>query len=385
MENKVPFEETNKPEETLSHHSYTDLVEDEVLQQEAESAEHHSYTDISGDEIIVEENFRVISPGRMVAKRFFRSKLSIAGLCMIVFVFLFSFVGPLITDAVWGYGETQMFKIERVSDMVSKGDFYAADGKEYTYYDRSQSIVSFKAPPSKDHWLGTDTSGFDIFVRLMYGGRISLVISFIVIFLETIIGIVLGGFAGYFGKWVDQVVMRVVDIFACLPGMPILLILSAAISSIESIPAEHRIYYLMAFLTLMGWTGAARIVRGQILMLREQEYMLAAETTGLSATHKIFKHLIPNVMPQLIVSMTLGLGGIILYESTLSYLGLGVPFPRAAWGSMIALADPSKGQEILANYPNMWVPAGILIIVTVLGFSFIGDGLRDAFDPRMKR
>ena len=167
--------------------------------------------------------------------------------------------------------------------------------------------------------------------------------------------------------------------------MPILLILSAAISSIESIPAEHRIYYLMAFLTLMGWTGAARIVRGQILMLREQEYMLAAETTGLSATHKIFKHLIPNVMPQLIVSMTLGLGGIILYESTLSYLGLGVPFPRAAWGSMIALADPSKGQEILANYPNMWVPAGILIIVTVLGFSFIGDGLRDAFDPRMKR
>ena len=141
----------------------------------------------------------------------------------------------------------------------------------------------------------------------------------------------------------------------------------------------------MAFLTLMGWTGAARIVRGQILMLREQEYMLAAETTGLSATHKIFKHLIPNVMPQLIVSMTLGLGGIILYESTLSYLGLGVPFPRAAWGSMIALADPSKGQEILANYPNMWVPAGILIIVTVLGFSFIGDGLRDAFDPRMKR
>jgi peptide/nickel transport system permease protein len=113
--------------------------------------------------------------------------------------------------------------------------------------------------------------------------------------------------------------------------------------------------------------------------------MMAATTTGISSIHKIFRHLIPNTMPQLIVSATLGLGGVILYESTLSYLGLGVPFPRAAWGSMIALADPSRGQEILAYYPNMWVPAGILIVVTVLGFSFIGDGLRDAFDPRMKR
>lgn len=120
-------------------------------------------------------------------------------------------------------------------------------------------------------------------------------------------------------------------------------------------------------------------------MLREQEYMMAAETTGIKTFNKIFKHLVPNTIPQLVVSATLGLGGIILYESTLSYLGLGVPFPRAAWGSMIALADPSKGQEILAMYPNMWVPAGILIVVTVLGFSFIGDGLRDAFDPRMKR
>jgi peptide/nickel transport system permease protein len=219
----------------------------------------------------------------------------------------------------------------------------------------------------------------------MYGGRISLVISFIVIFLETLVGIILGGLAGYFGKWVDQLIMRIVDVFACLPYLPILLVLSAAISSIETIPAEHRIYYLMAFITLMGWTGVARIVRGQILMLREQEYMMAATTTGISSIHKIFRHLIPNTMPQLIVSATLGLGGVILYESTLSYLGLGVPFPRAAWGSMIALADPSRGQEILAYYPNMWVPAGILIVVTVLGFSFIGDGLRDAFDPRMKR
>lgn len=333
----------------------------------------------------LEQNFRVISPGRMVAKRFFKSRLSVAGLIMIIFVFLFSFVGPLIVDVTWGYKETQVFKIERVSDMFTTADFAGPDGRTYNYYDKSQTVITFKAPPSSEHWLGTDTSGFDIFTRLMYGGRISLVISFIVIFLETFIGIIMGGLAGYFGKWVDLLIMRLVDIFSSLPTLPILLVLSAAISSIEAIPAEHRIYYLMAFITLLGWTGVARIVRGQILMLREQEYMMAATTTGISSFHKIFRHLVPNTMPQLIVTATLGLGGVILYESTLSYLGLGVPFPRAAWGSMIALADPAKGQDILANYPNMWVPAGILIVVTVLGFSFIGDGLRDAFDPRMKR
>ncbi len=343
------------------------------------------YTDVSGVEVIADENFRVMSPGRMVAKRFFRSKLSVIGLAMIIFVFLFSFLGPIIVNATWKYGETQVFKVERISSMVTTADFNAADGRTYQYYDESQSHIYFKAPISADHWLGTDTSGFDIFVRLMYGGRISLTISFLVIFLETALGVFFGGISGYFGKWVDQLIMRIVDIFFCLPGLPILLILSATIASIDAIPPEHRIYYLMGFLTLIGWSGTARLVRGQILMLREQEYMMAAETTGIPARKKIFKHLVPNVMPQLIVTMTLGLGGVILYESTLSYLGLGVPFPRAAWGSMIALADPSKGQEILANYPNMWVPAGLLIIITVLGFSFIGDGLRDAFDPRMKR
>ena len=343
------------------------------------------YTDVIENETAFDKNFRVISPGRMVAKRFFKSKLSILGLIMVIFVFLFSFVGPLIVNSSWGYKEMQVFNVERISDMITTANFTGPDGKAYTYFDKSQTVVTFKAPPSDEHWFGTDTSGFDIFTRLMYGGRISLIISFIVIFLETFIGIILGGLAGYFGKWVDQLIMRIVDTFACLPTLPILLVLSATISRIEGIPAEHRIYYLMGFITLMGWTGVARIVRGQILMLREQEYMLAAETTGISAIHKIFKHLVPNTMPQLIVSATLGLGGVILYESTLSYLGLGVPFPRAAWGSMIAQADPSRGQEILANYPNMWVPAGLLIVTAVLGFSFIGDGLRDAFDPRMKR
>ena len=144
------------------------MAEDTKVTKKQESAE--------------EMHFQVISPGRMVAKRFFKSYLSIIGLAMIAFVFIFSFLGPVIVDMTWKYKEIQVFKIDRPNDLILKADFIGADGKTYTYYDRSQTIVQFKAPLSKQHWLGTDTSGFDIFVRLMYGGRISLTISFIVIF-----------------------------------------------------------------------------------------------------------------------------------------------------------------------------------------------------------
>ena len=139
---------------------------------------------------------------------------------------------------------------------------------------------------------------------------------------------------------------------------------------------------MMIFLTLFGWTGIARIVRGQILSLREQEFMVSATARGLSTSRKIFRHLVPNVMPQLIVSMTLGLGSIILMETSLSYLGLGVPLTKASWGGMINnVTDP----QVLNNYLNIWVAPGICIVLAVLGFNFIGDGLRDAFDPKSKR
>ena len=140
---------------------------------------------------------------------------------------------------------------------------------------------------------------------------------------------------------------------------------------------------MMLFLTLFGWTGIARIVRGQILTLREQEFMASATARGLSTPRKIFRHLVPNVMPQLIVSMTLGLGSVILTEASLSYLGLGVPVTSASWGNMIQLVN--NNPNILQNYLNLWVPPGICIVLAVLGFNFIGDGLRDAFDPKSKR
>lgn len=216
----------------------------------------------------------------------------------------------------------------------------------------------------------------------MYGGRSSLAISFIAVFAITLFGVVFGGIAGYFGGAVDNIIMRICDVLMCLPGFPILLIVGTLIEAM-GIDLQFRIYYLMAFLTLISWSGTARLVRGQILSLREQEYMVAAEAMGYSTPRKIFKHLIPNVMPQLIVSMTLSLGSMILYEASLSYLGLGAPDKYAAWGTMINIV--AEDQNILQNFFNVWGPPGICIIIAVLGFNFIGDGLRDALDPKMRR
>ncbi|MBN2261045.1 MAG: ABC transporter permease [Clostridiales bacterium] len=242
-------------------------------------------------------------------------------------------------------------------------------------------LISMHEKPSYQHWLGTDKHGMDVLTRLMYGGRISLVIGFIVVLLETILGVIMGGIAGYFGKWIDMFIMRIVDVFNCIPFLPLMIIIGSVMDSLEVDP-KIRIYYLMLILGIMSWPGIARMVRGQILSLREQEFMLAAEATGLSVSRRIFKHLIPNVIPQLIVLASLGLGGIILYESTLSFLGLGVKFPYASWGNIIS--GVTTAYE-MTNFWFVWIPAGMLILLTVLGFNFVGDGLRDAFDPKMKR
>ena len=247
--------------------------------------------------------------------------------------------------------------------------------------DTTTIVVRDYESPSKDHWLGTDGNGMDIITRMMYGGRVSLMIGFIVVILETLVGVVLGGISGYFGKWVDNLLMRVVDIFNCIPSIPLIIILGAMMDAMRVDP-QIRVIYLMGILALFGWPSIARIVRGQILSLREQEFMVAAEATGLSVYRKIFKHLVPNVIPQLIVIATMSLGDTILTESVLSFLGLGVKFPFASWGNII---NAVSNVHVMTNYWYVWIPAGFCILVTVLGFNFIGDGLRDAFDPKMKR
>ena len=269
------------------------------------------------------------------------------------------------------------------------------DGVEHNYtiaYDASAKVWSVMqetetyvynqySQPSGEHPLGTDTNGMDMLTRLMYGGRVSLIIGFIVVIIETVLGVVLGGISGYFGKWVDNLIMRIVDIFYCIPSMPLIIILGAAMDGMRVDP-QIRMLYLMLILGFLGWPGIARLVRGQILSLREQEFMTAAEACGISVSRRIFKHLIPNVIPQLIVTCTMSLGSIILTESTLSFLGLGVKFPFASWGNII---NDVNNAYVLTNYWFIWIPAGFCILISVLGFNFVGDGLRDAFDPRMKR
>lgn len=238
-----------------------------------------------------------------------------------------------------------------------------------------------KSLPTAQHILGTDKFGLDVMTRLMFGGRISLLVGFVVIIIEMFIGVLLGGISGYYGKWIDNMIMRIVDVFNCIPTLPIMLILSSFMIALK-VPPQQKIYVLMLLLGILGWPYIARVVRGQILSLREQDFIIAVEATGIRPMRRIFKHLVPNVMPQLIVIATLSIGGVILTESALSYLGIGLDFPYASWGNMVdAVNDP----EIMRNFLNIWVPPGVCILLTVMAFNFVGDGLRDAFDPKMKR
>lgn len=242
-------------------------------------------------------------------------------------------------------------------------------------------VIDKFAAPSGTHVLGTDGDGFDVLARIMYGGRISLMVGFVVVFLEILLGVIMGGLAGYYGGWVDNLIMRLVDIFYCLPSMPIMIILGAMMDALR-MNTYVRLMIMMAALGIMGWAGVARMVRGQILSLREQEFMVATEATGIRVKDRIFRHLVPNVMPQLIVIASLGIGGTIITESTLSFLGLGVKHPLATWGTII---NSVSSASAMAHYPFIWIPVGLLICMTVIAFNFVGDGLRDAYDPKAKR
>ena len=286
----------------------------------------------------------------------------------------------------------------RLPQQQEDGSYYYVDGElQYsdselviTQRDTGECVITCEqilyvidrfASPTKDHILGTDGDGFDEFARIMYGGRVSLMVGFVVVFLETFLGVIMGGIAGYYGGWVDNLIMRLVDVFYCLPSMPIMIILGAMMDAMR-MNTYVRLLIMMAALGIMGWAGVARLVRGQILSLREQEFMVAAEATGIKVKDRIFHHLVPNVMPQLIVTATMGMGGVIITESTLSFLGLGVKHPLATWGTII---NSVSSASAMAHYAFIWIPVGLLICLTVIAFNFVGDGLRDAYDPKGKR
>lgn len=290
---------------------------------------------------------KVLSPGMLVLERLKKNKLAMVGLGILIFMILFCFIGPMLTP----------------------------------YEQETMDFVMKKQPPSAAHWFGTDLLGRDILTRLMYAGRVSLMVGFVAVIIQIIIGGTLGAIAGYYGGIIDSIIMRIVDIFLCIPFLPILIILGAALSNLNVSP-DKRIFFVMFIIGILSWPSIARLVRGQILSLREQEFMQAADALGLKDSRKIFKHLLPNVIPSMIVSATLGIGGAIMTESALSYLGMGVAPPNASWGNMI---QSVKNFIDLMERPWLWIPPGVCIFLTVMAINLLGDGLRDALDPKLKK
>ncbi len=228
--------------------------------------------------------------------------------------------------------------------------------------------------PNSEHILGTDKIGRDMFVRLFYGGRISLGLALMVVTLECFIGVLLGSISGFYGGIADVIIMRIAEIFMSFPYVMFCITVVAVFG--------NSVWILIFVLAIISWPNIARIVRGQILTLREMEYMEACEALGISDFRRIFKHLLPNVLAYVIVYATLGMATVILAETSLSFLGLGVSPPTPTWGNMI---QEARNTLIIQQKWWYWIPPGICIFISVMCFNLLGDGMRDAIDPKMKR
>ena len=240
-----------------------------------------------------------------------------------------------------------------------------------THDPNTVDLLAAGEGPSRAHWLGTDEVGRDVFSRLVYGARVSLSVGLVAVTIYTTIGVILGSISGYFGGFVDSTIQRLTDTVMCFPTLVIII---AAVSI-----TGPSIWNVMLILGLLSWPGTCRLVRGQFLSIREQEFVEAARAAGASDVRLILRHVLPNATAPVIVSATFGVAAAILTEAGLSFLGLGVQPPTPSWGNMINLAQSAT---ILQQMPWLWAPPGILIAVAVLSINFIGDGLRDAMDPR---
>lgn len=232
-------------------------------------------------------------------------------------------------------------------------------------------IVQRLQPPGWQHPLGTDDLGRDVFTRILYGARISLLVGFVAVGIATAIGIVLGALAGYYGRWVDALLMRFVDVMLCFPTFFLILAVIAFL--------DPSIWNIMIIIGLTGWMGVARLVRAEFLSLRERDFVLAVRAIGASDARIIFRHVLPNALSPVLVSATLGVAGAILTESALSFLGIGVQPPTPSWGNMLI-----AGKQTLGTAWWLSVFPGLAILVTVLGYNLLGEGIRDALDPRIR-
>ncbi len=233
--------------------------------------------------------------------------------------------------------------------------------------DVSQRLLS----PSWQYPLGTDDLGRDVLVRMLYGARISLLVGFVAVGISCLIGIVVGALAGYYGGWIDALVMRFVDIMLCFPTFFLILAVIAFL--------DPSIWNIMIVIGLTSWMGVARLIRAEFLSLRKRDFVLAAQALGASDARLIFRHILPNALSPVLVSATLGVAGAILTESALSFLGIGVQPPTPSWGNMLI-----TGKQTLGSAWWLSVFPGLAILITVLGYNLLGEGIRDALDPRLK-
>jgi len=294
------------------------------------------------------------SPWRIIWRRFKKHRLAVAGMITISAIALACLFAPWIAP------------YDPINEMAR---------------DANNQILK-NAPPSLSHLMGTDNIGRDIFSRLLYAGRISLSVAFIVTFFEIIIGVFIGAFSGYYGGRIDDLIQRFVEFLITLPLLPLLLAFSALMRdlTLPGLPREWSSAVIITIiLTIFGWMTAAILVRGMVLSLRNQDFTEAARAMGLSNGGIIMKHMIPNSLAPIIVTATLGLGGVIIYESALSFLGFGIQPPVPTWGNML-----NEYQSEMWTQPAKVFFPGLMIFICVLAFNYIGDGLRDAMDPRLK-
>ncbi len=270
-------------------------------------------------------------------RRFIRHRLALMGLILLVLIALASILGPV-------FSSYSPFKI----DLRAAGE-----------------------SPSPEHWLGTDLVGRDVLVRLLYAGRVSLFVGIFSVGIYLSIAILLGGFSGYYRGWVDNSIMRLTDIVMCFPTLIIIITVVSIIG-----PSMFNVVIVMGFL---GWPWDTRLVRALFLSFRETDFVAAAQCLGARNSRIMFRHILPNAIAPLIVTATFGVAWTILLEAALSFLGLGVQPPMPSWGNML---NAAKSVDIIENMPWLWVPAGLMIAISVLSINFIGDGLRDAIDPQ---
>jgi peptide/nickel transport system permease protein len=288
---------------------------------------------------------RVESFWNLVWKRFRRHKMALAGLYVLGFMALVAICAPLLSP--FGYEELHL-------DVVADG-------------------IPVRPGEDARFWLGTDQLGRDYLTRCIYGGRISLSVGIVSVAFSLAIGIPLGCLAGYYGGLVDMVIMRVVELFSCIPSFFLILTVNAAVKT-------PSIFYVMAIIGFFGWMGICRQVRAQFLSLRQQEFVKGAVALGFKDSRVIFRHVLPNALTPVIVAATMRVASAIMTESSLSYLGLGVQEPIPSWGAML-----KAGQSFLRDTPHMAVIPGLLILIVTLSLNSVGDGLRDALDPRGMR